>query len=1012
MANRDTGSFNFSQNFEVLKSAPFDARLTTPEYSQLGDGSIPNMYQGMIVAVTSDTDTSLNGAYLKTGAGDSTSDWTKFGVGDVANISGSTYITIDTTSTPGTSIIEANATDSYTDTATDASKLVARNTDGRAFAADPPSTSDDQTLATTSWVNDQQFNTLTLVGGFNASTGALESPLSGDLYTNVAITKDEYYVVTTAGDFFGNASTPLSPGDYVIVQTTKTAGNALEGDFLIIDIATNPATSGTIGLATVTAGTGISTSFDTGDITVTNTDLGSSQNIFKTIASTSQTSVTAATNTETLNIEGSDGISITTNNTSKTITISGSGTIPSTNVTTTTNGTNNTLAIFTGDHTIANSTITFNGGLGSFGAFTTGSSFTCLNLTATSSITCEGLEVNSNDVIIGALADSSEFQVNYAANFNNGVVFNQNSAGTSSVIFNSPARFNGTVLDSTGSPGVSGSILSTNGAIVQWIPAPSGGSGTVTGSGTATQVAFWKTSSELDSSTGLYWDDANGRLGIGTTIPSETLEVANSSSASINIKSTTGACNIDFSSDTTASAGAISYSHGTNSMTFKTNSINVAFFNSDGDLALFNKLTVDDTAVFSNDITVSEKLFDGVGNMGTAGQILSSDGGQVEWIDAPTGTIGGSGAENKIAKFSAGGTSIENSNIEDNGTSISIGTNTSVTGKVTSTATVGGDPDTTLTTKGYVDGVAAGGLTFKGTFNATTGEILDGSNVNQYLYNCPGGEGTRIAVAVGDYYAVATAGSFYCSGTSLFVGDSVIGVATASADSSTEANWSIVQSEQGVTALTSSTSTTPSSGNAITANTNATGSVSIESFPYKGQSNVGHVPEGGSNTTFLRGDGTWVNPNSGVVKNITTSGGLDDSTNVGIQDIFLKNNTNFTDGQILKWNSTNSQLENSAISQNASGNINVSESIKAKGGQFTSDVTLTDSQGNASDPAGDSSAVNRQYVQSLTSNFVSGTTAGSPNTAVTEIRTLTQAQYDALVSAGTVQTDVMYVIIG
>jgi len=42
---------------------------------------------------------------------------------------------------------------------------------------------------------------------------------------------------------------------------------------------------------------------------------------------------------------------------------------------------------------------------------------------------------------------------------------------------------------------------------------------------------------------------------------------------------------------------------------------------------------------------------------------------------------------------------------------------------------------------------------------------------------------------------------------------------------------------------------------------------------------------------------------------------------------------------------------------------------------------------------------------------VKGTTAGSPNTAVTEIRTLTQAQYDNLVTAGTVQADVMYVII-
>jgi hypothetical protein len=109
-------------------------------------------------------------------------------------------------------------------------------------------------------------------------------------------------------------------------------------------------------------------------------------------------------------------------------------------------------------------------------------------------------------------------------------------------------------------------------------------------------------------------------------------------------------------------------------------------------------------------------------------------------------------------------------------------------------------------TKAYVDGLVSGGLTFKGTFRADTGLILSGANSGSYLYNCPGGAGTRVAVATGDYYLVATAGgSFYCSGDTLDIGDSIIAVADAAADASVVAGWSIVQSDEGVVSIAAST---------------------------------------------------------------------------------------------------------------------------------------------------------------------------------------------------------------
>ena len=113
---------------------------------------------------------------------------------------------------------------------------------------------------------------------------------------------------------------------------------------------------------------------------------------------------------------------------------------------------------------------------------------------------------------------------------------------------------------------------------------------------------------------------------------------------------------------------------------------------------------------------------------------------------------------------------------------------------------------TDAASKAYVDGLVSGGLTFKGTFRADTGLILSGINSGSYLYNCPGGAGTRVAVDVGDYYVVAAAGGqFYCSGDQLDIGDSIIGVSTAGADSSVASDWSIVQSDEGVVSLEAAT---------------------------------------------------------------------------------------------------------------------------------------------------------------------------------------------------------------
>ncbi len=66
-------------------------------------------------------------------------------------------------------------------------------------------------------------------------------------------------------------------------------------------------------------------------------------------------------------------------------------------------------------------------------------------------------------------------------------------------------------------------IYRDNGTTWDLIGGP--GSSTITGNGTATQVAYFTSSQAIGSSANLYWDDANIRLGIGTATPGARLDI-------------------------------------------------------------------------------------------------------------------------------------------------------------------------------------------------------------------------------------------------------------------------------------------------------------------------------------------------------------------------------------------------------------------------------------------------------------------------------------------------------
>jgi len=207
--------------------------------------------------------------------------------------------------------------------------------------------------------------------------------------------------------------------------------------------------------------------------------------------------------------------------------------------------------------------------------------------------------------------------------------------------------------------------------------------------------------------------------------------------------------------------------------------------------------------------------------------------------------------------------------------------------------------DTDAASKGYVDGLVSGGLTFKGTFRADSGLILSGTNSGSYLYQLTGSNfdpsAARVEVKVGDYYVVAnTGGNFYgdggtgtCATTSfLDVGDAVIGVSAASANASVCSDWSLVSQGVVVNSVTTTDGTyidlTPNSATTgavtVTADLSATDNASsvANTVRFLDKNNKWSVPAYTTNTDETY-DLNATTSGSDVNLNLTSTSGTDDS---------------------------------------------------------------------------------------------------------------------------------------
>ena len=320
-------------------------------------------------------------------------------------------------------------------------------------------------------------------------------------------------------------------------------------------------------------------------------------------------------------------------------------------------------------------------------------------------------------------------------------------------------------------------------------------------------------------------------------------------------------------------------------------------------------------------LEVNKYLTDGTGSNGTDGQVLTSttSGGDKEilWVDSSTigdtydlGS-GSSGASNSIELQLTSGSGTDNSAITlTGGTGITVAQTgdvvtltgsaqgvTSVTGTADRIAITGtaADPivnaitgavnssSLTLATgqeiQSAIDLALAGAVTFKGTFNASTGSI---TGTSDFLYN-PGALTNTVPIAIGDMYIVSTAGNFY-GNTALNVGDEVIAIAAAAINASAEAGWNAIPSAgAGVSSVLPASTGLVSSGQPLVVTpAGGTGTVTIESTAYAGLGNIGHVPSGGAAGKYLDGaNGSWVNLPAGYTSWTASS---DQNTNITVTD--------------------------------------------------------------------------------------------------------------------------------
>ncbi|MCG8883810.1 hypothetical protein G1L02_11665 [Tenacibaculum finnmarkense] len=168
-------------------------------------------------------------------------------------------------------------------------------------------------------------------------------------------------------------------------------------------------------------------------------------------------------------------------------------------------------------------------------------------------------------------------------------------------------------IDASDNAGTAGQVLSSTGTTTKWVD-------NAGHTGTPGSIFFAGTDGKPTEYSGLFWDNTNNRLQIGTTLSGTnkvTVQGAIRSQGYNNSNGTVGQPSYRFSSDSNTGM----YRAATDQLGFTTGGVNA--------------LLIDDTQNISipKNLSLTGTFADTTGNVGTTGQVLTSTGTGTNWVD-------------------------------------------------------------------------------------------------------------------------------------------------------------------------------------------------------------------------------------------------------------------------------------------------------------------------------------------------------------------------------------------